>query len=151
MVEVNNKTRSRIDLKLVKKVARNFLKYYNTKRRLTAIPSGKSNRTNVNNIEVSIALVGDKTMRRLNKTYRGRKEDTDVLVFPGEDDFLGEIIINWAQIKKQAKRYSPNIEKELVFVLVHGLLHLLGYEDKMEKGRKEMERQGKEFISKLKM
>lgn len=129
MVEVNNKTRSRIDLILVKKVARKFLKYYN-----------------INKGEVSVAFVGDRTIRRLNKTYRGVDKTTDVLAFPGEKDFLGEIIIDYAQIKKQARRFSHSVKQELIFVLVHGLLHLLGYDDKTEKGRREMEELGKEFM-----
>ena len=128
MVEINNKTRSRIDLSLVKKVVEKFLKYYNIKN------------------DISIAFVGDVTMRRLNKTYRSREEVTDVLAFPGEDDFLGEIIIDWAQIRRQASRYDLSEKKELIFVLVHGLLHLLGYEDKTERERREMIELGEKFL-----
>jgi probable rRNA maturation factor len=147
MVEVNNKTRSRIDLILVKKVAKRFLKYYNKKRRLAAIPLSGSDHTNVNNVEVSIAFVGDQTIRDLNKRYRQVNKVTDVLAFPGqESSFLGEVIINYAQVKRQAKYYSKSIKQELVFILVHGLLHLVGYDDKTERGRREMEELGKKFI-----
>ncbi len=134
MVEVNNKTRSRIDLTLVKRVVQKILKYYNIRKG-----------------EVSIAFVGDQIIRGLNKRYRGVDKVTDVLAFSGqESSFLGEVIINYAQVKRQAKHYSKSIKQELVFVLIHGLLHLLGYQDKTEKGRREMEELGKRFIGKLK-
>ncbi len=149
MIEISNKTKSKINIKLVKGVAQKFLKYYNIKRRLAAVPplarSG-SDHANVNKVELSIAFVGDKVMRRLNREYRGIDKITDVLAFSGEDEFLGEVIINYAQVKRQAKKFGNNIQQELIFILVHGLLHLLGYDDKAEKGRLEMERMGEEFI-----
>ena len=129
MIEINNKTRSKIDLELVKKTAEKFLKYYKLKKK-----------------EVSIAFVGDTTIKELNKQYRDQDNITDVLAFCGEDDCLGEIVIDYAQIKRQAKRFSNSVKEELVFILVHGLLHLLGHEDKTEKGKKNMERLGEEFI-----
>jgi len=139
MIEINNKTKSKIDARLVKGVARKFLTYYNKE-----------------SSELSIAFVGDKTIRGLNKAYRGIDKTTDVLAFSGEDKFLGEIIINYPQVKKQAphqrcgagqaKKFNNSIRQELIFILTHGLLHLLGYDDKTEKGRKEMEDIGEEFI-----
>ncbi len=144
MVEVNNKTRSRIDLVLVKKVAEKFLKYYNIKRRFANM---NGDNTNDNNVEVSIGFVGGKTIRGLNKQYRGVDKATDILSFPDqESNFLGEVIINYAQIKKQAKYYSKSVKQELIFILVHGLLHLAGYDDKTETGKQEMEKLGEKFI-----
>ena len=143
MIEINNKTRSRINLVLVKRVAESFLKYYNK-----------------NNNEASIAFVGDKTIRYLNKTYRGIDKITDVLAFPdgpaktasaGGRIFLGEVIINYIQVKRQAKKFSHSAKQELVFILVHGLLHLLGYNDNTETGRRQMEKIGEEFVIKTKI
>ena len=131
-IEINNKTRSRIDLALIKKVALKFSRYYKLEAKT-----------------VSIALVGDTAMRRLNKKFLKKDRPTDVLAFPDNNDYLGEIIIDYAQIKRQARNFSGNdAKKELVFILVHGLLHLLGYEDKTETGCAKMERLGKEFIKK---
>ena len=93
-------------------------------------------------------MVGDKTIRKLNKIYRHKDKTTDILSFDGEDDFLGEIIINYAQIKRQAKKFNNTVKKELMFILAHGLLHLIGYDDKDEKGRLKMEKLGNEFIKK---
>ncbi len=132
MVEIINKTNARINLKFLKEVVEKFFSYYKIK-----------------NKEVSIAFVGDKTIRRLNKIYRKKDKITDILSFVGEDDFLGEIIIDYAQIKRQAKKFNNTIKQELVFILVHGLLHLIGYNDDTEKGRVEMEQLGEEFIATL--
>jgi probable rRNA maturation factor len=148
MVEINNKTRSKVDLILVRKVAEKFLKL-NRKQ----------------NYNISIAFVGDGVIRKLNKVYRGKDKVTDVLAFTdvstttrnvtdgigdGEKKFLGEIIINYTQIKRQAKQYGNSVKEELIFVLVHGLLHLLGYDDETRKERRKMERLSKEFIGKIK-
>lgn len=131
MVEINNKTRSKINLRLVKKISDKFLEDY-----------GIANKT------VSIAFVGDGKIRKLNKIYRDKDKVTDVLSFADDDEgALGEIIIDYAQIKRQSRKFSKNTEQELVFILVHGLLHLLGYEDKTDKGAREMEEEGKKFIS----
>ena len=131
-IGVNNRTKSKIDLSLVKRTAEKFLQFYKKEK-----------------FEVSIAFVGDRKMRELNKIYRKKDRATDVLAFRGEGRDLGEIIINFAQIKQQAGRFSHNDKQELIFILVHGLLHLLGYDDSDEKGRKEMERLGDDFIKKV--
>ena len=128
-VEINNKTKNRIDLSLVKKTGGKFLQYKNKEK-----------------FDVSIAFVGDSEMRKLNKRYRGINKTTDVLSFSGEEGFLGEIVISYAQIKRQAKEFGNKTKDELIFILVHGLLHLLGYDDRTEAGRKKMERLGAEFI-----
>ena len=129
MIEINNKTRNEIDLSLIKKITEKFLKYYKLESK-----------------EVSIAFVGDKTIKKLNKKYRDKDYITDVLAFVGEDNYLGEIIIDYAQIKRQAKRFSGSVKEEMIFILVHGLRHLLGHEDKTVKGKKKMERLGEKFI-----
>jgi probable rRNA maturation factor len=128
-IEINNKTKSRISRPAIKNITAGFLR-----------------RQRLKNADVSIALVGDRTIRRLNKQYRGADRVTDVLAFPGEKDYLGEIIIDYAQIKRQAKAFSPSIRAELFFILIHGLLHLLGYEDDSGQGKETMRRLGEEFM-----
>ena len=132
MIEINNRTKARINKKLVKTVAEKFAAKYKIK-----------------NKEVSIAFVSDSEIKKLNKQYRHKNEVTDVLSFDGEGDFFGEILIDYAQIKRQAKESSKEIDEELVFILVHGLLHLVGYDDEKEKGRVEMVRLGERFIKKI--
>ena len=129
MIEINNKTRAKIDIKLIKKITEKFFVYYK-----------------IENKNISIAFVGDMLMSRLNDKYRGKNKPTDILSFNGEGSDFGEIIINYAQIKRQTKKYSKSVKEELIFILVHGLLHLLGYEDESEEGKKSMEALGKKFI-----
>lgn len=138
MVEINNQTRSKIDIKKIRYIAEEF------------IAASRYKKTTV-----SIAFVGDKVMRDMNHECRGFDKPTDVLSFPEEiefrKEFLGEVIIDYAQIKRQAKHFSESAEEELIFILVHGLYHLLGYEDATEEGKKKMDKLGKAFIKKLKI
>lgn len=133
MVEINNRTKNKVDLALLKKTAQKFLE------------SRKKG-----GYELSIAIVGDAEMRKLNKAYRELDKPTDVLSFAGEGNFYGEIILDFAQIKKQAKELKKSIKEELIFILVHGLLHLEGMDDKTEKGGREMEKKAVNFIKKNK-
>jgi len=128
-VEINNKTKAKINLSLVKKIARKFLKKHKKEKK-----------------DLSVAFVGDKKIKELNKNYRKINEVTDVLSFPGEEKFLGEIIIDYNQVKRQAGKFGNKPKDELIFILVHGLLHLLGYDDRTEEGRREMERLGNKFL-----
>ncbi len=130
-IEINNQTKNKIDLTELNEIIKNFLKAYKIK-----------------NKEVSLALVNDQAIKKINKAYLGRNQATDVLAFPGSSNELGEIIIDYDQIKRQAGSYHNTVGQELIFVLVHGLLHLVGYDDKTEKQRKKMERLGEEFIKK---
>ncbi|MDD5072093.1 MAG: rRNA maturation RNase YbeY [Patescibacteria group bacterium] len=134
VVEINNKTGSRIDLSLVQEAGEKFLRAHKKF-----------------DYSVSLAFVGDKKIRQLNKKYRGIDRVTDILSFPGEDKFLGEIIIDYSQIKRQAKELGNKPKDELVFILAHGLLHLLGHDDKTEAGRKKMEKLGNKFIKSIKL
>ncbi len=129
MIEINNLTRTKINESLVKEVSEKFLKKYKLKNKI-----------------LSIAFVGDKRMKDLNRTYRKIDKTTDVLSFEGEEELLGEIVISFSKIKKQAKANKNTIKYELIFILVHGLLHLVGYDDNTEKKRLEMIKIGENFI-----
>jgi len=130
-IEINNRTKLKIDLGLVKKIASAF---------------GKAHK--VGDKEVSLAIVGDAEMKQLNRRYRGQNRPTDVLSFAGDDDFLGELVIDYAQVKRQAGRFGQTAREELVFILTHGLLHLIGYDDKTGKQRQKMVKLAEEFIKK---
>ena len=108
MIEINNLTTSLVDEEFLKRVAQEVL-----------------GREKQGNRDLSIALVGQGRMRELNKKYRGKNRVTDVLSFPGNG--LGEIVIYLREVKKNAKRFGSTFEKELARVLIHGILHLLGY------------------------
>lgn len=97
----------------------------------------------VKSANLSIVLIDDDLMHELNKKYRGIDKTTDVLSFAFEDNNkicynirqLGEIYISIPQMIKQAKDYQHSEKRELAFLVVHGLLHLLGYDH--TKGKEE--------------
>jgi probable rRNA maturation factor len=85
--------------------------------------------------EASLALVSDEEIRALNKQYRKIDASTDVLSFlSGEPNYdtnavvLGDIIISFPTARAQAAKYGHSLERELAFLTVHGMLHLLGYD-----------------------
>lgn len=89
---------------------------------------------------ISVILVGDKKIRELNRQYRKKDKVTDVLSFGDwhSPDFLGEIVISLPQIKRQARQYGVSVKEELARMLVHGLLHLRGWDH--ERSRVEEKR-----------
>jgi probable rRNA maturation factor len=83
--------------------------------------------------ELSVALVGDREMRPLNAKYRKKNKTTDVLSFPADPalpqaGLLGDVIISVEQAKRQARDRKTSLEIEMVTLLIHGILHLLGYD-----------------------
>ena len=92
--------------------------------------------------DLSLVLCGPVTIRRINRDYRGIDKETDVISFAllddGEDMIydgrieLGDIFINRKRVFSQAEEYGHSVRREFVFLFVHGLLHLFGY-DHMEK------------------
>lgn len=79
--------------------------------------------------EVSVLLTTDTEIRDLNREYRFKDKATDVLSFPMEDvDLLGDIVISVDRTKDQASQYGVAFVEELSRLLVHGTLHLLGYD-----------------------
>ncbi|MCL2100150.1 MAG: rRNA maturation RNase YbeY [Fibromonadales bacterium] len=91
------------------------------------------------NVSANIILCDDIKQRELNKKYRKLDRTTDVLSFAwNEPELLGEIYIAKGQVKKQAPLYGNTYYKELKRVLIHGLLHLCGYEHRNKNERKIM-------------
>lgn len=88
--------------------------------------------------EIGISFVSDETIRGLNRHYRGLDEPTDILSFPneeddlpfwheeGEDRYLGDLAISLDALKRNAQSFSVEPEEELLRLLIHGVLHLLG-------------------------
>ncbi|MGB9682224.1 MAG: rRNA maturation RNase YbeY [bacterium] len=97
------------------------------------------NRFNLKVKDISIVLVDDDYMRELNKRYRRIDSPTDVLSFSMEEDFLwGDIYISLDTAERQAQFQGWKLDEEVRFLAVHGLLHLMGYEDETEEGYNEM-------------
>lgn len=93
--------------------------------------------------ELSILLAGDREIHDLNLRYRGKDKPTDVLSFPQDDDeplegsprILGDVAISVETAERQAEAKGHTFERELTILLIHGVLHLIGYDH--ERGRKD--------------
>lgn len=82
-----------------------------------------------NEYEISLLMTDDETIQEYNKEYRNKDNATDVLSFPMEDNImLGDIAISFDTAKRQAEESEININREVSFLFIHGLLHLLGYD-----------------------
>ena len=103
--------------------------------------------------EVTVCLVSDKAMARLNESFRNKKGPTDVLSFPtvarprpvrvrrglhaansGEHQYLGDIAISPATARRYATSHDRTVASELRVLIVHGVLHLLGYDHETDRG-----------------
>ena len=102
-------------------------------------------------VEVGLLLTGDDRVRQLNRDYRGEDRTTDVLAFALEESevafprppdalptlgqvpsdalpSLGQVVVSYPQAVRQAAEYGHTVEREVAFLVVHGLLHLLGFD-----------------------
>lgn len=91
-----------------------------------------------------VNIVDTQTIHKINKKYRNVDRPTDVITFANRDnspifvELLGEIFICLDVAKKQAKQYHHSLQRELIFLFTHGLLHLLGYDHMNKKDEKKM-------------
>lgn len=113
--------------------------------------------------EVSLVFADSETVRQLNRDYRGLDEPTDVLAFgmlpekEANDSFtlppdgvtrLGEVFISYPQAVEQARDQGHSIERELALLIIHGILHLLGYDHEEPEEEAEMRGKEKELLEK---
>jgi probable rRNA maturation factor len=90
----------------------------------------------------TVAFVSDRAMRELNRTWRGKTSTTDVLSFPAaQDKFekragsnLGDVVISVAQASRQARENGLTLDQEIAQLILHGLLHLCGYDHSSDSG-----------------
>lgn len=129
-IGIFNKTEEKIDKSFVRKVV---------KRTLKKMEAEKS--------EVNIIFVGLEEIHEINKTYRNVDRPTDVISFALEDTedvtvyeerVLGDIYICLDKVHEQAKEYGHTEIREMAFLIVHGLLHLLGYDHMIKEEEKIM-------------
>lgn len=98
--------------------------------------------------ECGVLLVGDRTMARLNERYRGIARSTDVLSFPMREGLfeslspglLGDVVISAEMADRQARALGRSLREELAALLIHGILHLLGYDHQTPSGARTMKR-----------
>jgi len=113
--------------------------------------------------EVGLVFTNSETVKQLNRDYRGVDEPTDVLAFymlpqkEVDDAFalppdgvtrLGEVIISYPQAAEQAREQGHSPEKELALLIIHGILHLLGYDHEEPEGESKMRGRERELLEK---
>ncbi|MBQ2945564.1 MAG: rRNA maturation RNase YbeY [Clostridia bacterium] len=119
--------------KAIKKAAETALKFENETRKA----------------ELSVTVCNDGYIRELNRDYRGKDKATDVLSFPASDDLdeinydtgaviLGDIVISIDTAERQAKEYGNTLEREISFLTVHGMLHLLGFDHEISEDEEKI-------------
>ncbi|MFC1511150.1 rRNA maturation RNase YbeY [Candidatus Margulisiibacteriota bacterium] len=87
---------------------------------------------------INLLFVGDKEIKKLNSEFRKKNKPTDVLAFPmGEEGILGDIAISTETAIKNAKTFGVSSQAELKRLVVHGVLHLIGYRHGKEMGNAE--------------
>lgn len=100
--------------------------------------------------QVTVVLVSDSAIRVLNRKFLRKDRSTDVLAFPGEDrTFLGEVVISVDRARAQAKAAGHNPAAEIALLAAHGVLHLLGYDDRTAGQRARMMRRQRRLLHEL--
>lgn len=127
-VEINKTVNCRVPIKLINRSLKSVCRQLKIKKQY----------------QVSLAIVSAPVIKKLNKQYRHQDQITDVLSFvnrqarnKGGD--LGEILICYQQLLKQARQKQNSADKEFIILFIHGLLHLLGFDHKTKKQAQIME------------
>lgn len=140
-IEVVNKTKEEVDLDNLRKIINYTLE-----------------REKIDNGQVNVIIIDNNDIHQINKEYRGIDRPTDVISFALEDDdtfielserILGDIYISIDKVKEQAKEYGHSEKREISFLTVHGLLHLLGYDHMTKEDGKVMFAKQEEILNEL--
>lgn len=114
-----------------------------------------TNKLELKNVCFNVIIIDNENIHKINKDYRGIDRETDVITFALEDNkqidipeirVLGDIYISYDKVISQAKEYGHSNKRELCFLGVHGLLHLLGYDHMNEKDEIKMFKLQKELL-----
>lgn len=109
---------------------------------------------------VVVTLVDDAEIRRINAQFLQHDWATDVISFPLEDDaatlgvdgdLLGELVVSMETARREAERVGWSLDDELLLYCVHGLLHLLGYDDLDEESRRTMRQKEREVLARFQL
>ena len=108
-------------------------------------------------VEVSVSFVNEDEIKELNRDYRDKDKITDVLSFPTEMDYhiegvpliLGDVVICSKRAKEQSEEFGHSFQRELVYLFVHSMLHLLGYDHLVEDDKLLMRQKEKEALKRI--
>lgn len=106
-------------------------------------------------VYVSILFTNNEKIKELNSKYRGKDSSTDIISFAYNDhkeikeevEILGDIVVSIEKVKEQAKEYGHSFEREFYYILIHGILHLLGYDHIENRDKKIMREKEEEILS----
>ncbi len=131
-ITILNKTRKKIKENNLKKFIKKLLEELKLKK------------------DLSIMFCGDSYCKKINREFLKRNGLTDVISFPlNEKNYLGDVLINLKQVERQAKRMAITVNEELKRILIHGILHLAGYDHEKDNG--EMEEFQEKLVLKFKL
>jgi probable rRNA maturation factor len=121
-IQVINRTKNKIDVDKIVELSNNILSEENLLEK---------------NSYINIVITDDEEMTEYNKKFRNKDGPTDVLSFEYglNEETIGDIVISYETVARQAPEYNNSIETELYLMIIHGILHLLGYDH--EKNEKE--------------
>ncbi|MEN3008885.1 rRNA maturation RNase YbeY [Pseudothermotoga sp.] len=126
---MQNRTRRKLSIKRIRAILREIIK------------------KEIGDVTVDIFFIGEKTMAKLNQTFRKIKGPTDVLTFVYKEELYGEIFICPTIVEKNATRFDCSFEEELLRTVIHAALHLAGFDHELdEKGSEEMFRKQEEYL-----
>lgn len=143
---------SKVKFKIYNETDENIKKY---EREIKEVLKYAVDKEDVKDVCFNVIIVDDNYIHRLNKDYRGIDRATDVISFALEDEknenytdkrILGDIYISLDKARMQAKEYGHTVDREICFLAVHGLLHLLGYDHQTKEEEKEMFTKQKEIL-----
>ena len=116
-------------------------------------------------VELGLVITGQERVQQLNLSYLGRDEPTDVLAFSAREEIgtdlppfvmppdgvshLGEVIVSYPQAVIQAEEHRHSIKKEIAILIIHGILHLLGYEHDKPELKQQMSAREREILSRI--
>lgn len=123
-VTIVNPKKKRVPLQKVKTVAEKTLKKFKV------------------NKDVTVCFVDDRTIRKYNKKFLHKDKATDVISFYYENDpcYLGDVMVSVDAARRNSKIFGTGYHREIVLYVLHGILHLLGFDDRTAEGREKMER-----------
>lgn len=137
MIGIHNQTKCRIPRCLITKTLKQAASYLKIK-----------------TSDLSVVFVNQGLIKKLNAAYRRRNSATDILSFvydSSKDNLSGEIVICYPLAVQHAKKYGHSINQEISKLLIHGLLHLIGYNHQNKKQTDNMEKLENKIINKLKI
>lgn len=95
---------------------------------------------------LTIALVSDAEIRNLNRRFLGKDRPTDVLAFPADGGYLGDVVVSVDRARAQARTAGHAVASEVAFLAAHGVLHLFGSRDTTPRARATMLRRQRELL-----